>query len=186
MPAMKPYSGGFPAGISDGLKAYYLQRVGDNYAMCYVCGQPVWQDVFPSDCMECSPPKDFASVHAHYLAEIATEAAKEAQAIADAAAAATAAAAVPAATTTPTNNNIATAINNLFNNHLIPAIANEPAHWATLNTANATEAQLKQEMHDHYSTLTASGAKTNWLNRIRNKANNVEKLDAFMDVLINP
>ena len=67
-----------------------------------------------------------------------------------------------------------------------PAIANEPAHWATLNTANATEAQLKQEMHDHYSTLTASGAKTNWLNRIRNKANNVEKLDAFMDVLNNP
>ena len=141
------------------------------------------KDIYPSECNGCTPAKSFSTIHAHYMAEMTSEAAREAKAIIDAA---SAAAAPSSNSATPPTNAITTAITNLFNNHLIPAIAAEPTHWASLNTANATEAQLKKEMHDHYITLTATGAKTNWLNRIRNKPNDVEKLDALMDVLNNP
>lgn len=178
---MQPFTGTFPTGMSEEMKGYFRQRIGDNYAMCNYCMQPVWKDRFPSECMDCTPPQNFIQVHAHYMAEMVKEAAKEKKAIADAATAATSS----TISTTPTST-IATAINNLFNNHLSPAIAAEPAHWAGLNVANATEAQLKKEMHDHYATLTAAGAKTNWLDRIRKKTDHAEKLDAFMDVLNNP
>lgn len=180
---MQPFTGTFPAGMSEDLKAYFMQRLGDNYAFCYQCNQPVWQSAVPSECMECTPPQSFTSLHAHYIAEIATAAAAEATAIAAAAAPAPA----PSATTTTPSSQIMVAVNNLFTNHLDAAMAAEAAHWSSINTSNASAEVIKSELNDIYKAIPSNpaGGRSAWLNKIRNKHTDKEKLDEVMDIINN-
>jgi len=180
--ALQRFSGAFPAGTSAAMQESFSQLFGDNWALCQDCKQFVFKDQYPNECNGCTPAKPFASINAQYIQQIVDEAAKEARAIAAAAASTSA----PAAATATPNTNISTAINNLFTQHINSAVANEAAYWSSLNTANSTEAQMKQELHDCYITLNSSGAKTTWLNRVRNQANDQAKLDALMDLLNNP
>ena len=180
--ALQRFSGAFPAGTSAAMQESFLQLVGDNWAVCQDCRQFVFKDQHPNECNGCTPARTFASINAQYIQQIVDEAAKEATAVAAAAASASA----PAAATATPNTQITTAINNLFTQHISSAIANEAVYWSSINTANSTEAQMKQELHDCYITLNSSGAKTTWLNRVRNQANDQAKLDALMDLLNNP
>ena len=177
---MQPSTYAFPAGMSEAMKNAFKQRMGDNYAFCYGCNSLVMQGF---ECIQCQPPKTFSNIIAHYHMEIGKEHAKEAAAIT---AMNTTPAATNAANTATPTVTITTAINNLFNQHINSAIANEAAHWAVVNSAGVSVDQLKKDLHDHYVTLNGNNAKSTWLNRVRDKANDQEKLDAVMDMINNP